>query len=328
MSYSHLTAAEREKILIYKLEGLTVSQIARRLSRNKSTISRELKRNSSCSSYSAVDAQTRYEKRRKKCHRHSILENEEIFTLVKDKFLSHQWSPEQIAGRLKAEDCSVSISTKTIYRAIYAGMFNQKGLSHGNRGAIRKLRHKGKTRHTKDYVERRGKIQISHPLSERPIEAQNRSRIGDWEGDTVAGVTGKACLVTLVDRKTRYLVGGKASKKSSKEVSEVMVKALKDEPVKTITPDRGKEFSNHKEVTEQLDQVQFYFPLPHHPWDRGTNENTNGLLREYFPKGEDLTGVTDEYIEQVFYELNTRPRKCLNWKTPYELYHDSELHLM
>ena len=118
-------------------------------------------------------------------------------------------------------------------------------------------------------------------------------------------------MVTLVDRKTRFLVGGKASHKTAANVNVVIIQSLKDHPVKSITPDRGKEFANHKEVTEALDQVQFYFPLPHHPWQRGTNENTNGLLREYFPKGVDITNVSEEYIQAMYDELNKRPRKCL-----------------
>ena len=182
-------------------------------------------------------------------------------------------------------------------------MFDEENKSHGNRGAIRKLRHRGKSRHTKDYEERRGKIQISNDISQRPIGATKRSRRGHWEGDTVVGKKGKACLVTLVDRKTRFLVGGKASHKTAANVNVVIIQSLKDNPVKSITPDRGKEFANHKEVTEALDQVQFYFPLPHHPWQRGTNENTNGLLREYFPKGVDITNVSEEYI-QAMKDLN------------------------
>lgn len=125
-------------------------------------------------------------------------------------------------------------------------------------------------------------------------------RRGHWEGDTVAGKTGKACLVTLVDRKTRFLVGGKSSAKRAADVNEVMLIALEGHPVKSITPDRGKEFAKHAEVTEALEGVKFYFPPPHHPWERGSNENTNGLLREYFPKGQDITDIPDAYIQEMF----------------------------
>ena len=255
--YSHLTIEERENILKYHTLKMTITQIANILGRNKSTISRELRRNSDLSGYSPSKATSRYLDRRKNCHPVLKLSDPGLFAYVKEKFLNEQWSPEQIQGRLKLENAQWSISYSTIYRAIYAHMFDEPGLSHGNRGAIRKLRHRGKSRHTKDYVERRGKIRISHDIEERSTEAENRSRIGDWEADTVAGIVGKACLVTLVDRKSRYLIG-------------------------------GKEFAKHKEVTQEL-KVEFYFPKPHHPWQRGSNENTNGLIREYLPKGQDLS---------------------------------------
>ena len=189
------------------------------------------------------------------------------------------------------------------------------------------MRHRGKSRHRKGYVENRGKIAISNDIADRPAGAQNRSRRGHWEGDTVAGKTGKACLVTLVDRKTRFLVGGKSSAKRAADVNEVMLIALEGHPVKSITPDRGKEFAKHAEVTEALEGVKFYFLPPHHPWERGSNENTNGLLREYFPKGQDITDILDAYIQEMFDKLNRRPRKCLGYRTPYEGYYSKTLHL-
>lgn len=326
--HTHLTLEERELILKYRSEGRSINEIADLLKRNKSTISRELKRNGFEDGYLPCIAHESYKARRRKCRPHKKLENKELFDFVKDKFLNEQWSPEEIEGRLKYEKSPLSISCSTIYRAIYARMFDEKGLSHGNRGAIRKLRHRGKSRHTKDYVERRGQIVISNDIDARPKIANERRRIGDWEGDTVVLSKGKSCLVTLVDRKSRYLVGGKAEAKKSDEVNKVMIEALKDQPCKTITPDRGKEFAKHKEASEALDKVEFYFPKPHHPWQRGTNENTNGLLREYFPKGEDNSEVSEQYVQEVFDKLNKRPRKCLGYKTPYEVYHKTELRLV
>lgn len=120
---------------------------------------------------------------------------------------------------------------------------------------------------------------------------------------------------------------GKADEKKADPVNKVMIRVLKDQPLKSITPDRGKEFSKHSEVTAALDDVQFYFPRPHHSWQRGTNENTNGLLKEYFPKGKDLTDITDDCIQSKIDELNKRPRKCLGYKTPYEVYYSTSLHL-
>ena len=326
--YNHLTIEEREMILSYFAKGISICKISKILNRNKSTISRELKRNVFNEQYSPSKAQAAYFKRRHHCGRKKILDNQIHYEWVRNRFLDHQWSPEEIAGRLKYEKADWSISYNTIYRAIYSGMFDEKNLSHGNRGAIRKLRHRGKSRHTKTYVEKRGKIQISNELKDRPEEANNRSRLGDWEGDTVAGIKGKACLVTYVDRKSRYLKCTKIKKKKSCHVKEATIKLLKNEPLHTITPDRGKEVSSHTEISEELDQVQFYFPYPQHPWDRGTNENTNGLLREYFPKGMDITDIPEEYIQEKVDELNKRPRKCLGFKTPYEVYYSETLHLI
>uniref|UniRef100_UPI0003B508E4 IS30 family transposase n=1 Tax=Bavariicoccus seileri TaxID=549685 RepID=UPI0003B508E4 len=152
-----------------------------------------------------------------------------------------------------------------------------------------------------------------------------------WEADTVAGQTGKACLVTLVDRKSRLLLIGKSENKASKPVVDQMIKLLQgidSNFCKTITPDRGKEFSQHARLTEELNNTQIYFPDPHAPWQRGSNENTNGLLREYSPKSVDLTDATDEEIQGWATKLNTRPKKCLNWKTPYEIFYKTVLHLI
>ena len=327
--YKHITPDEREKILLLSSQCYSITYIANSLGRNKSTISRELSRNSNRGEYSAVAAQAAYLKRRKNCRPKKKLEDPVIFEKVREKFLNHQWSPEEISGRLRLENTDFSISYSTIYRGIYAGMFDspQERRSHGNRGAIRKLRHRGKTRHTKDHTENRGKIVISNELKDRPYEANDRTRIGDWEGDTVLGKRDGTCLVTLVDRKSRFLLSRKSGKKASEYVRDAVILCLKDQPLFSITPDRGKEFARHAEISEALNGVQFYFPLPRHPWQRGTNENTNGLLREYFPKGTDFSKISDEYIQIKVDELNKRPRKCLGYLTPYEVFYSISLHL-
>ena len=273
-------------------------------------------------------AQASYRQRRKKCRPHKILEKPELFALVKRLFLGCQCSPEQIANRLKLENYPISISYKTIYRAIYASMFDtaEQKRSTGNRGARRKLRHRGKPRRPKGYVSNRGKIPISHELVERPLEAKERSRLGDWEADTIVGYNRKSGLLTLVDRLSRFLICRKLSRLGSKEVKAAMIEALRGEPVHSITPDRGREFQLHGEVTGALG-VEFYFPPPHQPWQRGTNENTNGLLREYFPKGYDFTQLSDKDLRAVVNQLNHRPRKCLGYKTPWEVYFSTMLHL-
>ena len=325
--YNHLTPKEREIIMISYENNISMRNIARILKRQPSTISRELKRNKENGIYSAYDSQNKYIARRSSCKPKKKLANKELFDLIKDLFVNHQWSPEEIANRLKHEHSKFSISYNTIYRGIYDRSFDPPGLSHGNKGMIRKLRHRGKSRHTSNYVEKRGKIQISNEICARPKEANDRTRIGDWEGDTVAGVAGKSCLVTMVDRKSRFLLCERIAKKTAQNVNDAILKMFTKNPVKTITPDRGKEFSRHKEITDILN-VEFYFPLPHHPWQRGTNENTNGLLREYFPKSTDITDLEDTYIQEKVNEINLRPRKCLGWKTPYEVFYDKVLHLV
>lgn len=326
--YKHFTTKEREKILFFLAQEKTISFIAKELQRDKSSVSREIKRNTNTEGiYSPSYAQKQYEIRRRKCGRKPLLLNADIHKTVQFLFLQYQWSPEQISFRLKHEKNPIQISYATIYRGIYRGFLEEGKLSPGQRGVARKLRHRGKTRHKNGCIETRGKIKISHHISERPEQANQRERIGDWEADTVAGVTGKACLITLVDRKSRYLLCEKVAKKDSISVKQAIIHMLKDSQPKTITPDRGKEFSRHEEISKALNDVQFYFPEPHQPWQRGTNENTNGLLREYFPKKQDLTEIKPSLIRDKALILNQRPRKCLNWKSPFEVYFDISLHL-
>lgn len=329
--YTHLTILERERIYLLFNQGASIRFIASDIKRSPSTVSRELNRNSQHGEYSPVTAQTTYSYRKQSCGRKSILSNLKIWTLVRRLFVEEQWSPEEISNRIKQETHEFTISYTTIYRGIYAGVFETEKLNNGNRGLIRSLRHRGKTRHTKNHIEKRGKIPISNTIHERPEAANNRVEIGHWEADTVAGKTGGACLVTLTDRKTRYLLSGKVNKKLSELVKEKMIElflTIDIEKVKSITPDRGKEFSKHAEITTQLNGVPFYFPDPHAPWQRGTNENTNGLLREYLPKSKEMDSVSDEVIDGYVKKLNLRPRKCLDWKTPYEAFFGKTLHLI
>ncbi|MBR3051702.1 MAG: IS30 family transposase [Selenomonadaceae bacterium] len=326
MSYKHLSITERELLLIHLMQGLSLCKIAKLLGRNKSTISRELARNKG--EYLPSKAQAHYKRRRKKCRPHKLLENPELFASVKKLFLNKHWSPEQIANRLKLENYPIQISYKTIYRAIYAGMFDtpEQKRSEGNRGARRKLRHRGKPRRPKGYVSNRGKIPISHELSARPVAANERIRRGDWEADTIVGFNRKSGLLTLVDRKSRFLLVAPLSRLGSKEVKTALIEVLRGQPLHTITPDRGREFQLHGKVTTELG-VEFYFPPPHQPWQRGTNENTNGLLREYFPKGYDFTHLSEEDLQAVVEQLNHRPRKSLGYRTPAEVYFSTLLHL-
>mgnify|MGYP004685531109 FL=1 len=325
--YRHLSIEERESLLLRIGEGKTLREITKILRRSPSTLSRELKRN--CEKkrdYSPEKATKNYHKRRKKCCRQRILKNPAAKALVQHLFLEQQWSPEQIANRLKLEHNEIQVS----YATIYLGDLETERLSHGQRGVARKLRHRGKTRRRKGTEERRGKIAISHPIEERPEEAQRRTELGHWEADTVAGKTGSSCMVTLVDRKSRFLLGRRVSRKAATEVEEGMIALLISLPPelrRSVTPDRGKEFVTHPRISTALNDLPFYFPRPHAPWERGTNENTNGLIREYCPKSVDMNSFDASYFDDFIAKLNLRPRKCLGWKSPAEVFYGTLLHL-
>ncbi|MDK4352065.1 IS30 family transposase [Enterococcus thailandicus] len=277
--YNHLTILERENIFLFFNQGKSIRSIASLMKRSPSTISRELKRNTKNTTYSPVLAQTIYSYRKQNCGRKLLLSNNRVWTIVRRLFVEEQWSPEEISHRLKSERTGIAISYTTIYRGIYNGLFETEPLSHGNRGLIRSLRRRGKTRHAKHHVERRGKI----------------------------------------EKKLSLFV---------KDTFIELFSSIHPSRVKSITPDRGKEFSKHSEITKALNGVPFYFPDPHAPWQRGTNENTNGLLREYLPKNKEMDSVTDEAIDQYILKLNLRPRKYLHWKTPYEIFFGVTLHLI
>lgn len=327
--YSHLSIAEREDIMVRWKGHEGVSQIARELHRDKSTISREIRRNGwqgpAGRRYRASTAQRKADRRRLRCRRPRLMDEPERRSLVVRLMRDEHWSPEEISGRISEERPDLAVSDSAIYRAVESGSLDC-GLP-GHRKAARLLRHHGKRRHRKGSQERRGKVRITHDISERPEEASSRSRTGDWEGDTVAGRQGGACLVTQVDRMSGYLVGGKAARKAHAEVNEATERALEGEAVHTVTLDRGKEFSDAEGLQEALG-APVYFCHPHHPWERGTNENTNGLLRDWFPKGVSLDDVSDSEVQEVYDSLNRRPRKRLKWKCPWEVYHRQSLHLL
>jgi IS30 family transposase len=304
-SYHHLTPNQRESIAIELNLGRSISAIARDIGVNKSTISREVKRNGGRKTYSGVKAQRRYQKRRKKCRRKEKLSNITLCLTLCICILV-TWSPEQAVNRLK-----LAISVSTIYRAIHAGKL--PGIKDKN------LRQKGKRRRQKDTEEKRGKIPDTVPMSERPKSADNRSRYGHFEGDTVLGKQGESCIVTMVDRKSRFLIAGKLNSKSAEEVARVTEDIMQDINVRSITVDNGKEFACHKELSEKL-HAPIYFAPPHQPWQRGTNENTNGLLREFIPKGKTMDDISQEQLDHFVRLINNRPRKCLGWMTPFEAF--------
>ncbi len=329
MSYHHLTIEQRECILENLAAGKNKREIARIIGCSPSTITRELKRNSKRNHYSPSKAQGRYKWRRRRCHRPLILGNKENREIIFNLICAFQWSPEQIANRLKKDGHPLNVSTATIYRAINRQLFDSRRLWPKERGFKKNLRHKGHKRRDKNKQDGRGKMKIPHAIEERPAAARDRSEKGHLEADTVIGKTGGPCLVTLVDRKTRFLYCRLAPKCTHPYVEAAMrdiLSTLAPEQYKTITPDRGTEFRCHERITQDFG-VPFYFPLPHQPWQRGTNENTNGLLREYFPKGFDFCELDEKTLQAVVSQLNNRPRKCLNWLSPAEVHSNFVLHL-
>lgn len=331
--YKHLSIEERENLYLLKNQGLSIRKIAEKMCRAPSTISRELKRGvRQKAAYRPSEAQSRYVRRRKHCGRKRLMAQAEYQAKVCPLIEQQQWSPEQIANRLKLEGNKIQISYPTIYRAIHSGMFDPKG----NHGFVRKkdkysyfLREKGKKR-KKNFDKRQSHYSDAPHISQRPRQANERSCIGHWEADTVAGKKGSACVLTLTDRRSRFLLAAKVERKTAESVSEKILQLLGRFPaerVLSITPDRGSEFANYTQVSSRLHQVEFYFPSPYSPWQRGTNENANGLLREYLPKYQDISPVSDDMIAAFVDRLNLRPRKCLGWRSPFEVFFDSVLHL-
>lgn len=219
--YTHLTPFEREKILFFLAEGKSITEIAHLLKRSKSTISRELRRNAApvdqLIPYCPLTAQALYKQRREACRPHRRLAYAPLHAYIQTCILEYHWSPEEIVGRIQLEHGCRLVSVPTIYRAIHAGLLNPPGAS--AKFVLRKLRHHGKRHHKKGSEEHRGKFVISHPIEERTASAANRSVRGHWEADTVVGKQGKACLVTLVDRKSRYLLDVKTTSKTAAAVS-------------------------------------------------------------------------------------------------------------
>lgn len=313
MKYQQITQEERYQIYALKKEGLSQTAIAKNLSRDKGTISRELKRNKGLKGYRPKQADEMAKAREKKKPKKRRL-NEQIIDYIKEKIKLY-WSPEQISGRMVLEGYN-AISHETIYQ--YLLRDKKSG------GELYKyLRHKNKS-YRKRYgsSDKRGEIPNKRSIEDRPSIVEEKNRIGDWEIDLIIGKNHKQALVTIVDRKSKFTLIQKISSKKSEEVKAALISMM--ESVKgnilTITSDNGKEFTKHEEVAKALD-ADFYFCHPYSSWERGLNENTNGLIRQFFPKGSEFISITDEQVLAVQNNLNFRPRKTLGFKTPNEIFH-------
>jgi len=311
MSHKHFTILERESIFEFLTLGFSQAEIARRIGKHRSSIGREIKRNTINGKYSPYQAQEKYEFRKKKCGAERKLENNILLVYIHDK-LEMGWTPEQIAGRSKLKKL-FKISFKSIYNAISSGLFLPD--------TVELLPRKGKKRKNGS-KETRGIIPGKKMITERPLEANNRSEIGHFESDTIIGSGKQGAIMTYVCRKSRFLIAELIPDKKAATFNSATIENFKYIPskyVRTFTSDNGKEFSGFKELEEKL-KVETYFANPYHSWERGTNENTNGLLRRYFPKGTDFRNLAKEEVNQAAYAINNRPRKCLNWKTPQEVF--------
>jgi IS30 family transposase len=308
--YTQLTREERYQISALKAAGHDQIEIAKVIGRHKSTISRELARNCGLRGYRPKQADNFAVNRRQEKSTHRIIP--ESWSRVK-LLLREYWSPEQISSWLRYEE-DIHVSPEWIYQYILRD--KQAG------GDLYKhLRCQKQRKKRYGTPERRGQLKGRISIDERPEVVNQRSRIGDWEADTVIGKQGGAVLVTLVERKTRLTVIGKAPNRTAQEVTAVIVKRLMPlaAQVETLTYDNGKEFALHQQIDKEL-KSNGYFAHPYHSWERGLNENTNGLIRQFFPKGKDLVEVTDAQIQRVMDKLNNRPRKCLGFKTPNQIF--------
>jgi IS30 family transposase len=319
-----LTLAEREEISRAVVAGHSIRSVAAQLGRAPSTISREIQRNGGQECYRASQAdQSAWDRgRRPKTSR--LAENRTLARIVAGK-LQLQWSPEQVAGWLKRtypDDPSRQVSHETIYRSLFIqarGALKKELVEH-----LRRTRVMRRSRHHTMKTDNHGRITETVSISERPASVADRAVPGHWEGDLLFG-SKNSQIATLVERNTRYAMLVKVSGKDTATVINALIKnarKLPEELYKSLTWDRGKEMAEHKRFTLATD-IQVYFCDPQNPWQRGTNENTNGLLRQYLPKGTDLSGYSQAKLNAVARRLNERPRKTLNYETPAERFHQT-----
>jgi IS30 family transposase len=303
----HLTLAEREILYRLKKKGRSKAEIAEMMGRHRSTIYRELKRNTGQRGYRPKQAQRLADKRHLACHRPRKLGDACLHQYVEER-LEKRWSPDQIAGRSRqdfARQPSRCLSRQTIYHWIEdRAPFWRSWLRRGGRPP-----------------EKRGKLTDYVRIDGRPDVINRRRRYGDWEGDTMVGKGRRSALATLVERKSGYARIGRADNMRADTVRRVLVRRMRSLPAalrRSVTFDNGKEFAEHRQLAQILN-LETYFALPYRSWQRGTNENTNGLLRQFFPKGTDFSRISHQVVARVETLLNERPRRRLDYRTPAEV---------
>lgn len=319
--YTHLTTQERAVVMTMRDDQCSIRSIARRLGRAPSSISRELRRAPGSGAYDANLAHQQSYARRIAPRRTPKLHVDGALFQVVRQCLNALWSPQQIANILRAmwpDDSDKTVSHETIYNAIY---LHPRGEL--KRELIACLRHHNQVRKPRSRgVDRRGQIKDMQSIHIRPPEIEDRLIPGHWEGDLIKGEGNRSSVGTLVERTTRFVVLAKMDNAGTRTVVDSFSAVLNRQPAamrKSMTYDQGREMHGHKILTERTG-VQIYFADPHSPWQRGSNENTNGLLRQYMPKGSDLSIYSQEDLDAIALSLNTRPRETLGWKTPLAVY--------
>lgn len=317
MSYTHLTAFERGQIQAFLQEGKPVRQIAKHLSRHPSSVSREIRRNGAKGKYLAQRAEQRYRERRKECRPARKIDYRPLWDFVHRK-LTLFWSPETISGHLcrhYAPHPKMRISHEALYQALYRDERLSPLIGY-LRQSRPKRRKRGQGKSSRLSIPNRVSI------AQRPEEVASRARFGDWEGDLVLGKNQQGAILSLTERKSRMLLARKVQSKQSEQVVAAAIEALEDLPANwahTITFDNGTEFYHHGRITEELG-LDIYFADPYAAYQRGTNENTNGLLRQYLPKNTSFEHLTQKQLDTIVNELNNRPRKILGYRSPYEVF--------
>lgn len=324
MPTGHLTIKERETIALLHANGKSLGEIADRIGFNKGTVSREIKRNTTGGIYVPIFAQEMAIERRRNAKKPWRMEHPQLLHFVKKK-LEEYWRPEQIADELPTaypDDLKMRVSGPTIYAWVERD--RQQGGTYYTYLRLNQGRKYRRRRRVKGQKKRGGiigRVGIEH----RPEIVETRERFGDWEGDTIVGKGHSGCVVTLVERKSRFLVAVKVDNKEAVPVADATLRVFRKVPKclrETMTLDNGLEFAQFPQIQLQLG-TDVYFADPHSPWQRGTNENTNGLLRQFFPKGTDFRDVPEAEVVKVIKLLNDRPRRCLGCRTPREVFREA-----
>jgi IS30 family transposase len=310
--YDQLAIEQRYQIYAFRKAGMSLKGIADEIGKDKSTVSRELRRNKGLRGY-RPDQANRLAKERKKNARKSEKMTSYAKFMIAEK-IRLDWSPEQISGYFKRHQI-LDISHQSIYTLIKE--------NHKSGGTLYKHLRRSSKKRKKRYgsTDSRGQIKNRIMIDARPKIVEEKSRIGDWEVDTMIGSHHKGAIVTVVERKSKYIMACPVSDKSEKVVTKVLIGLLKpyQKKVHTITGDNGKEFAGHEKIAKNL-KANFYFAHPYSSWERGLNENSNGLLRQYYPKKTDLRDVDRASIGPVLEKINNRPRKTLDYATPKEVF--------